>query len=135
MIKLAILGQTPSKKNSPRILYRWKRGVRGKPFVAPSKISAAWATTAILQLKTQRPPGPPIDSEIILDAQIYRWGRRKADLSNLIQSIEDALQAAEIIKDDFLINGYGDSQRFLGCPKGEERAEIKIYRKGGEDEK
>ena len=57
---------------------------------------------------------------------IYRFGKIQVDLSNLYQSLEDALEKAQVIKKDFQVSSHDGSRRILGVPKGSERAEIEI---------
>ena len=59
------------------------------------------------RLKTQfNGPYPPIDKPCTLSADIHIGHKRRVDLDNLIKSIQDALQKAGIVKNDYLIVGY-----------------------------
>jgi len=129
MIHLIILGQTPSKKSSQRIVKLY-RGLR----LLPNEKYSKWESGAIYQLLAQKNDLnlKTIEKEVHVKALIYRNTKRKIDLSNLIQSIHDVLERAKIIKNDFLIYSVDGSRRYLGEPIGEERAEIYIEERGEE---
>ncbi|MBA7716926.1 hypothetical protein ES703_126011 [subsurface metagenome] len=57
---------------------------------------------------------------------IYRSGTGRADLTNLIQSCEDALEKGGVISNDYLIESTDRSRR-IPVPEGEERIEIEIH--------
>jgi Holliday junction resolvase RusA-like endonuclease len=124
MIKLIIYGQTPSKKTSQIMICR----KRGRPLLLPNKKYMEWQSRAIFQLKEQKQEMKleTICEPIEISFQIYRLTKRKIDLSNLIQSCEDALVKASVIKDDFLIENLNNSKRILDVSPGEERVEIYI---------
>lgn len=121
MIALTIFGQTPSKKSSQLILHM-KKGMK----IIPNPLYLRWQSRAIFQLKEQKQKLglKMIIEPVSVKCLIYRNTKRKVDLSNLIQSVHDVLQKAEIIKDDFLIENLDGSARILGVNAGEERAEI-----------
>ena len=123
MIHLVITGQTPSKKTSSQIIFNKKTHKR---MIIPNKQYQAWIGGAILQLQAQWGFATPIDRPCEVKTTTYRLTKRKCDLVNLLQAIHDALQAAGVIDDDFLIHSIDGSRRFLGCDKGEERTEIFI---------
>lgn len=109
MIKLTILGQTPSKKNTHMI-----RRNRGKTWISPSKTYQQWEDLAVLQLMHQRNEMEltMITAPVCVKFLIYRAGKARVDLSNLIQSCEDALERARIIENDCQIESLGQQGLF-----------------------
>jgi Holliday junction resolvase RusA-like endonuclease len=135
MIYLEIKGRTPSKKTSQRII-RVKE--TGKPKLLPNPKYSEWESRAVLELKAQKTEKglKKIDYPISLTALIYRQNKgKKPDLVNLLQSICDVLQKAEIIADDSIIVSL-DGSRILPVDEAEdEGAEIFIFKfNGGENE-
>ena len=124
-MKLTIQGQVPSKKNQWKIV-----STRGRPNIAKSAKTREWEISALWQIREQVSTWdryrPIYDGPVHLKALIYRKTKVRADLSNLIQSVEDILQRARIIGDDFQIESLDGSRRILGVPPGQERAEIEI---------
>jgi len=119
-----IKGQCPAKKSSHVIR---KKGSRS--WIAPNDEYQAWERDAAKQLMIQKSElgliealAYPLDVRFL----IYRSGTGRADLTNLIQSCEDALEKGGVISNDFLIESTDRSRRFLGVPEGEERIEIEI---------
>lgn len=123
MVHFRIRGQTPSKKSKQQIVR-----VKGSHRLIPNKKYNQWIKGAVSQLKEQKNTKDisTIDYPISVKCLIYRNTLRKIDKLNMEQSIHDALQEAEVIADDFLIESTDGSRRILGVPKGEERAEIFI---------
>jgi Holliday junction resolvase RusA-like endonuclease len=123
MVFFTIFGQTPAKKNTHQIR---KKGSR--TWIAPDDNYATWEKDAVSQLWVKKvekdltflPLKGPIEAKFL----VYRKTNQRVDLSNLIQSIEDALERADIIENDFQIESYDGSRRILGVPSGTERAEI-----------
>lgn len=67
------------------------------------------------RFKTQvKGPYPLIDQPCILSAVIYLSHRRRVDLDNLLKSIQDALQKAGIVENDYLIVGYDRVRLYRG---------------------
>jgi len=123
MIHLRIYGQTPSKKSSQQIIK-----VKDKVRIIPNKKYNEWIHTTVKQLKDQKEEKQfeTINEPVAVKCLVYRLTKRKIDLTNMLQSVHDALEAAGIVKDDFLIESIDGSRRILGVEKGEERAEIFI---------
>ena len=128
MIYFEITGQTPSKKTSQRIIRM--RG-SGRPKILPNLKYSKWESRAVLELKAQKTEKglKKIDYPISLTALIYRQNKgKKPDLVNLLQSICDVLQKAEIIADDSIIASL-DGSRILSVSEPEdEAAEIFIFK-------
>jgi len=125
MVHLKIYGQCPSKKSSQQIIVNKKTK---RAMLIPNKKYNEWIHSTVKQLKDQKEEKQfeTINEPVAVKCFVYRLTKRKIDLINLLQSIHDALEAAGIIKDDFLIESTDGSRRILGVEKGEERAEIFI---------
>jgi Holliday junction resolvase RusA-like endonuclease len=126
MIHLRIYGQTPSKKSSQQIIVNKKTK---RAMLIPNKKYNEWIGGAKKQLWDQMEDKgfETIDTPVAIKCIVYRLTKRKIDLINLLQSIHDALEAAGILKNDFLIESTDGSRRILGVAKGQERTEIFIY--------
>ena len=119
-----IEGQCPAKKSSHIIR---KKG--SKLWIAPDDEYQAWELDAAKQLMIQKSELGLIEAlDYPLDIRflIYRSGTGRADLTNLIQSCEDALEKGGVISNDFLIESTDHSRR-IPVPEGEERIEIEIH--------
>ena len=125
MIKLIILGQTPSKKNTHRSMYS---SYKKRFIIAPSKACLEWENLAILQLMHQmnyqglETITKPVHCKIL----VYRATKIKADRLNLYQSVEDALERAGVIENDFLIESHDGSRVYYGVKAEDARAEIYV---------
>lgn len=117
-IKITILGQTPSKKNS-RINTR-----SGRSF--PSKKYTEWHKNSSLQLKpliSIRQRG--VNGKVTIKYVFYVQDYRRRDVSNMIESINDLLVDVGILEDDdwkHVRIGSGDAELDRENP----RAEIEI---------
>ena len=122
MIVYAVYTQTPAKKSMGRA------GVTklGKPFFYKDPVYEKWEKTASTELEEQRVNShfPCVDYECWARILIYRRFKRIADLSNLIQSVEDALQRAGCIENDRLIRSLDGSRVYHGVEAGTERFEV-----------
>ena len=125
MIKLIILGQAPSKKNTHRSMYSKSKR---RFIIAPSAAYLEWENLAILQLMHQMNHQgiETITKPVHVKFLIYRAGKARVDLSNLIQSCEDALERAGIIENDFQIESLDGSRRIIGVKPGDAKAEIYV---------
>jgi len=126
MIHLRIYGQTPSKKSSQQIIVNKKTK---RAMLIPNKKYNEWIHSTVRQLKDQKEDKQfeTIIKPVAVKCLVYRLTKRKIDMLNMLQSVHDALEAAGIVKNDFLIESMDGSRRVLGVPPGEERAEIFIY--------
>lgn len=92
-LKLTILGQTPSKKNS-RINTR-----SGRSF--PSKRYTEWHKSASEQLKRLISISPRgVSDKVTINYMFYVQDLRRRDVSNMLESINDLLVDLEILEDD-----------------------------------
>ena len=96
MIKITIPLPPITKKNSMRIMHSSKTG---KPFIMPSQqyldyeAKAAWYCK---RARVQRPIEEPVEIKCLF----YMPSRRRVDLTNLLESIDDVLVKAGVLKDD-----------------------------------
>lgn len=115
-MKITLSGRVPSKKNSKIMVCRGSR-----PMLIPSKKFQEWHKEALLQL-----PSPDKKEYHNAHITIYAPDKRKADLSNKVESIMDLLVDGKIISDDnwFVIENL--TILFGGvCPQNP-RAEIEL---------
>jgi Holliday junction resolvase RusA-like endonuclease len=121
--KYIIHGQCPTKKNQHKIIKT------GKTYrIAPTKKYREWEKNAVGQLFVQKieqyDNHKPITRNIAVKFLIYRKFKTHADLTNLIQSCEDALERAKVIDNDRLIRSLDGSRVYFDCK--EPRVEIFI---------
>lgn len=93
-MRLTILGQVPSLKNSKQIFVN---RTTGRPFITSSQASKQWVTDALWQLKTARPVQ---DYPISLTMTFYFKGKHRKDLDNAASSVLDVLRDSGVIEDD-----------------------------------
>lgn len=127
-IKYTIKLPPVSKKNSQQILTNRKTG---KPFIMPSakyreyEKSAAW-------FLTPRPP-KPIECAVNVKCLFYMPTRRRVDLVNLLEAVDDLLVNAGIVADDHCrIIAAHDGSR-VRWDKDNPRTEITITKLPPED--
>jgi Holliday junction resolvase RusA-like endonuclease len=89
-MKITIPGRIPSKKNSKVVVCRGKR-----PMVLPSKAYQEWHTVS--SMKLPKPDGQEYNNAHIT---LFAPDKRKADLTNKVESIMDLLVDNKIIEDD-----------------------------------
>ena len=110
-----------TKKNSQRIAINNRTG---KPFVMPSEKYKNYEESALWFLK-----GGRVDSgeyPVNVKCLFYMPTRRRCDLTNLLESIDDILvKAGVLIDDDFLHLAAHDGSRVL-YDKDKPRTEIYI---------
>lgn len=87
-MEIVITGQTPSKKNSKRIL---KNFATGRHFIGSSEIALDWAEAALTQLKQCK---YRFRTRVQIDYMFYVEDDTQRDLDNMITSVNDILQAA-----------------------------------------
>ena len=96
MIKITIPMPPITKKNSMRIMHSSKTG---RPFIMPSKQYQTYESKAVRYCKAQR-PREPIETPVEVKCLFYMPTRRRVDLTNLLESIDDVLVSAGVLKDD-----------------------------------
>lgn len=94
MIKFEIPLTPISKKNSQQIM---TNRMTGKPFVMPSKQFKQYETAALWFIPR---PYKPIDYPVNVECHFFMSTRRKVDLTNLLEAIDDIMVKAGLISDD-----------------------------------
>lgn len=87
-MQIVITGQTPSKKNSKRILTNFKTG---KNFIGSSENALEWAKGALIELTQYK---VRFRQRVQIDYMFYVEDDTQRDLDNMITSVNDILQAA-----------------------------------------
>ena len=96
MIEITVPLAPVTKKNSMRIVRNRKTGKRR---IMPSQQSMDYEAEALWHCKrarVQRPVEEPVEVKCLF----YMPTRRKVDLTNLLESIDDVLVRAGVLKDD-----------------------------------
>ena len=108
-----------TKKNHQRILRNMRTG---KPFVAPSEQYKQYEAQAMWFI----PKGERIDYPVNIKCLFYMPTRRRCDLTNLLESIDDIMVKAGLLEDDsyHIIVGH-DGSRVL-YDKDKPRTEVEI---------
>lgn len=117
-MKLVIMGQPRTKKNSSRIAL-----INNRHVLLPSKAYKAYEKVALMQLaRVQAVHGP-----VSVLCRYYLQNRAHwPDLVGLLQATSDILQAAGVIDDDKFIVNY-DGSMIAGLDKDNPRVEIIIH--------
>ena len=115
-----------SKKNSQRIIVNRRTG---RPMVMPSAAYTAYEKRACWELK-EAPcewAWAPQDGPLQISAHFYMPTKRRVDLVNLLEAIDDVLVRAGIIPDDDsrVIASHDGSRVFYD--KTTPRTEVYIY--------
>ena len=85
-----------TKKNSQRIMHSSKTG---RPFIMPSQNYMDHEAEAVWHCKRARVQRP-IEEPVEVKCLFYMPTRRRVDLTNLLESIDDVLVRAGVLKDD-----------------------------------
>ena len=122
-IKYTIKLAPVSKKNSQQILTNPKTG---RPFIMPSKKYKQYEREAVWFLKPM--PLRPIECRVNIKCLFYMPTRRRTDLTNLLEAVDDLLVHAGIIADDHygIVEAHDGSRCFVD--KDNPRTEITITR-------
>lgn len=125
-ISLTIQGAPVTKKNSQRILLT----KNGRPFIAPSKQYQKYEKVATAQIPT--PLRKAISDPVNIRYLFFMPTKRRVDLSNLIEAVDDILVKAGVLEDDnYKIVQSHDGSRVLH-DKENPRTEITIETERGE---
>lgn len=121
-MKIIILTIPRSKKNSQQIIYNSKTK---KPMIIQSKLYANFERECglyLLKYKTN------IDYKINLKIEFYVPDRRKRDIANYVEAIQDILVKYEVIKDDNynIVSSLDGTRMYID--KEHPRVEIEITR-------
>jgi Holliday junction resolvase RusA-like endonuclease len=122
-IKYTISLAPVSKKNSQQILTNKKTG---RPFIMPSAKYKQYEKEAAWFLKPC--PPRPIECAVNIKCHFYLPTRRRCDLTNLLEAVDDLLVHAGIIADDHygIVEAHDGSRCFVD--KDNPRTEITITR-------
>ena len=122
-IKYTIKLPPITKKNSQQILTNPKTG---RPFLMPSKKFKEYERDAVWFLKPM--PPRPIECRVNIKCLFYLPTRRRTDLTNLLEAVDDLLVHAGIIADDHygIVEAHDGSRCFVD--KDNPRTEITITR-------
>lgn len=112
-----------TKKNSQQIMTNKKTG---RPFIMPSSQYKKYEREAARYL-TPRPP-KPIECSLNIRCLFYLPTRRRTDLTNLLEAVDDVLVSTGIIADDHygIVTAHDGSRCFHD--KLNPRTEITITR-------
>lgn len=94
MIKFTIPLPPISKKNSQRIMIN---RTTGKPFIMPSEQYKLYERDAAWFVPTMK---QPINEPVNVKCLFYMPTRRKVDLTNLLEAIDDIMVTAGLLADD-----------------------------------
>ena len=120
-IKYVIKLPPITKKNSQQIL---TNRATGRPFIMPSNQYKEYEKNAQWFLKPL--PKRPIDIPVTVKCLFFMPTRRKVDLTNLLESIDDILVKSGVLADDnYAIIVSHDGSR-VGYDKDNPRTEIYI---------
>lgn len=119
MIKFTIPLAPITKKNSQRIVINPKTG---RPFIMPSAAYKDYEREASLFI----PRGVYIDKPVNIKCLFYMPTRRKCDLTNLLEAVDDILVKTGLLADDnfTIIESHDGSRVFYD--KNNPRTEIVI---------
>lgn len=95
MIKFTIPVVPRTKKNSQRILRNQKTG---RPFVMQSKQYIEYENACLLSINARY--RVKIDYPVNLCATFFMPSKRRVDLVNLLEALQDALVKANVLADD-----------------------------------
>ena len=95
-IKITIPLPPVTKKNSQRIMHSSKTG---KSFIMPSQKYIDYEAKAVWYCK-KAGVHEPIDYPVEVKCLFYMPTKRRVDLTNLLESIDDVLVRAGVLKDD-----------------------------------
>ena len=119
MLKFTIPLAPISKKNSQRIMTNSRTG---KPFIMPSAVYKDYEREAALHI----PRGVHITTPVNIQCVFYMPTRRKCDLTNLLEAIDDVMVKAGLLADDnYTIIASHDGSRVF-YDKDNPRTEIYI---------
>lgn len=109
-VRLTYLGNPATKKNS-RQIRRFKRRGEPKMVIAPSAAYEALLELAAPQIRQQWKWPPLYREKLHVTAWFYCGYNQKPDLSGLIESCGDILQACGVIANDYWIASWDGSRR------------------------
>lgn len=126
MIKFTVPLPPISKKNSQQIFIN---NTTGKPFIMPSKKFKEYEEVALWYI----PKNIHINSPVNIKCLFYMPTKRKCDLTNLLEAIDDIMVKAGLLSDDdyTIIESHDGSRVFYD--KDNPRTEVIITESGFSD--
>ena len=102
--------------------------MRGRPVKYNTPRYREWETVAKLVIMATGKPPQPIDTPVILLCNFFMQTRRKVDLSNLYEGIQDVLVATGVLADDnhTIVVGHDGSR--VHYDRENPRTEVSIIR-------
>ena len=122
MISFTISLPPITKKNSQQILLN---KATGKPFVMPSKQFKDYEKAALWFIPKRR---QPIDFPVNIKCLFYMPTRRKCDLTNLLEAVDDIMVKSGLLADDNFTIIYSHDGSRVFYDKDKPRTEICITR-------
>ena len=122
MISFTIPIPPITKKNSQQILLNKSTG---KPFVMPSKQFKDYEKAALWFIPKRR---QPIDFPVNIKCVFYMPTRRKCDLTNLLEAVDDIMVKSGLLADDNFTIIYSHDGSRVFYDKDKPRTEICITR-------
>ena len=119
-MKIVILGEPRTKKNSQQILINH---ATGRPFIMPSKEYKAYENYCSVYMPRLK---KPIDYPVNVKCLFYRSTRRRVDLCNLIECVADVLVKYQVLADDNRNVMYAVDGSRVYWDKANPRVEITI---------
>lgn len=128
-IQYAIKLPPITKKNSQQIM---TNKATGRPFIMPSRKYKEYEKAAAWYLRPR--PASPIDYPVNIKCLFYLPTRRRTDLTNLLEAVDDLLVHAGIIEDDHygIVAAHDGSRCFWD--KDNPRTEIFITKLPGPEQ-
>lgn len=96
MIEITVPLAPITKKNSMRIMHSSKTG---KPFIMPSQKYIDYEAKAVWYCK-KAGVHEPIDYPVEVKCLFYMPTKRRVDLTNLLEAVDDVLVRSGVLKDD-----------------------------------
>jgi Holliday junction resolvase RusA-like endonuclease len=126
---LVVPGKPPVKKNGQQIA---KRRSTGRSFLLPNSEFLAWKSGAIWLFKAgwkavgqTEAIGSELEA-VRLEMRFFMPSDSHSDLSNLYEAVQDALQDAAVLSNDYWVVSHAGSERLVAEP-GKERVEVSVY--------
>lgn len=126
VIKFTIKVSPITKKNHQEILRNFKTG---KPYVSPSPQYKQYERDAMWFI----PKGIYINEPVNIKCLFYMPTKRKCDLTNLLEAIDDVMVKAGLLADDSydIIEGHDGSRVFIDKNNPRTEVEIQFLKKEG----
>lgn len=97
MMMFVLMGQPRTKKNSQQIVFNRKTG---RQFVKQSDAYKKYEKDAICQITQMGLNNTLIDYPVNIACKFYRGDRRRVDLTNLLEAVDDVMVKARLLEDD-----------------------------------